>query len=129
MTRKITAGLAQIKHGRKSPLELGNLDAKRDWGFAGDYVEGMWMMLQQPHGDAPGLILLALAHHPLGQHDIVQHGQVGEEVELLEDHAHFGPHGVDVGRAVQWDAVDHDAPLVKLLQSVDAAQQGGFAGP
>lgn len=51
VTRKITAGLAQIKHGRKSPLELGNLDAKRDWGFAGDYVEGMWMMLQQPHGD------------------------------------------------------------------------------
>jgi len=51
VTRKITASLAQIKHGRKGPLELGNLDAKRDWGFAGDYVEGMWMMLQQPHGD------------------------------------------------------------------------------
>jgi GDPmannose 4,6-dehydratase len=51
VTRKITAGLAQIKHGRKGPLELGNLDAKRDWGFAGDYVEGMWMMLQQSHGD------------------------------------------------------------------------------
>lgn len=51
VTRKITAGLAQIKHGRKSHVELGNIDAKRDWGFAGDYVEGMWMMLQQPHGD------------------------------------------------------------------------------
>jgi len=51
VTRKITASLAQIRQGRKDPIELGNLDAMRDWGFAGDYVEGMWMMLQQPKGD------------------------------------------------------------------------------
>lgn len=47
VTRKITMAAANIKLGRQSMLELGNLDAKRDWGFAGDYVEAMWMMLQQ----------------------------------------------------------------------------------
>jgi GDPmannose 4,6-dehydratase len=51
VTRKITAGLAERRHGRAGVLELGNLDAKRDWGFAGDYVEGMWRMLQQPQAD------------------------------------------------------------------------------
>jgi GDPmannose 4,6-dehydratase len=47
VTRKITRAAAAIKLGRQSKLYLGNLDAKRDWGFAGDYVEAMWMMLQQ----------------------------------------------------------------------------------
>jgi GDPmannose 4,6-dehydratase len=50
VTRKITMAAANIRLGRQKVLELGNLDAKRDWGFAGDYVEAMWMMLQQ---DAP----------------------------------------------------------------------------
>ena len=47
VTRKITNGLAKIKLGLEDSLSLGNLDAKRDWGFSGDYVEAMWMMLQQ----------------------------------------------------------------------------------
>ena len=47
MTRKITRALARIKAGLQDKLYLGNLDAKRDWGFAGDYVEAMWRMLQQ----------------------------------------------------------------------------------
>jgi GDPmannose 4,6-dehydratase len=51
VTRKITMGLARYAHGDSTPLQLGNLNARRDWGFAGDYVEGMWMMLQQPSGD------------------------------------------------------------------------------
>jgi GDPmannose 4,6-dehydratase len=46
VTRKITLGLAQIRHKLLDVLELGNLDARRDWGFAGDYVDGMWRMLQ-----------------------------------------------------------------------------------
>jgi GDPmannose 4,6-dehydratase len=48
VTRKISLGAARIKRGLASELRLGNLDAKRDWGFAGDYVEAMWLMLQQP---------------------------------------------------------------------------------
>ncbi len=51
VTRKITRGIANIKFGLDSKLYLGNLDAKRDWGFAGDYVEGMWMMMQQAEPD------------------------------------------------------------------------------
>jgi GDPmannose 4,6-dehydratase len=47
VTRKITWSLARIRHGELDVLELGNLDAQRDWGFAGDYVAGMWQMLQQ----------------------------------------------------------------------------------
>lgn len=50
VTRKISHGVAQIKLGTIDELRLGNLDAQRDWGFAGDYVEAMWLMLQQ---DAP----------------------------------------------------------------------------
>ncbi len=51
VTRKITMALARIKHGVQKKLYLGNLDAKRDWGFAGDYVEAMWLMLQQKQPD------------------------------------------------------------------------------
>ena len=51
VTRKITMALARIKHDLQKKLYLGNLDAKRDWGFAGDYVEAMWLMLQQDQPD------------------------------------------------------------------------------
>jgi GDPmannose 4,6-dehydratase len=51
VTRKITYHVAMIKHGLANELRLGNMDAKRDWGFAGDYVEAMWMMLQQEKAD------------------------------------------------------------------------------
>ncbi|MEK7137697.1 MAG: GDP-mannose 4,6-dehydratase [Patescibacteria group bacterium] len=51
VTRKITDGVARIKLGLAKDIRLGNLDARRDWGFAGDYVEAMWLMLQQPKPD------------------------------------------------------------------------------
>src|SRR3954468_20354944 len=51
VTRKVTDGVARIKLGLTDTLALGNLDAKRDWGFAGDYVRAMWMMLQQDQAD------------------------------------------------------------------------------
>ncbi|MGY4543810.1 GDPmannose 4,6-dehydratase [Arthrobacter sp. UYNi723] len=51
VTRKVTQAVARIKLGLQSELVLGNLDAKRDWGFAGDYVDAMWRMLQQPEAD------------------------------------------------------------------------------
>ncbi|PEE40654.1 GDP-mannose 4,6-dehydratase [Bacillus pseudomycoides] len=51
VTRKITDGVAKIKLGLQNELRLGNLDAKRDWGFAGDYVEAMWLMLQNENPD------------------------------------------------------------------------------
>ena len=56
VTRKITDGIAKIKLGKQDVLELGNLDAKRDWGYAKDYVDGMWRMLQ---ADTPDIYVLA----------------------------------------------------------------------
>ncbi len=56
VTRKITASIARIKAGTQNRLELGNLDAKRDWGFARDYVKGMWQMVQH---DVPDTFVLA----------------------------------------------------------------------
>ncbi len=56
VTRKISDGVARIKLGRQQKLKLGNLDAQRDWGFAGDYVRAMWLMLQQ---DAPDDFVIA----------------------------------------------------------------------
>ena len=51
VTRKVAHAVASIKLGLQQELRLGNIDAKRDWGFAGDYVEAMWLMLQQPSAD------------------------------------------------------------------------------
>jgi GDPmannose 4,6-dehydratase len=51
VTRKVTDGVARIKLGLANSLPLGNLDARRDWGFAGDYVKAMWLMLQQDQPD------------------------------------------------------------------------------
>ncbi|MBC7604856.1 MAG: GDP-mannose 4,6-dehydratase [Ramlibacter sp.] len=51
VTRKVTDAAARIKQGKQKELKLGNIDAKRDWGFAGDFVEAMWLMLQQPGGE------------------------------------------------------------------------------
>ena len=51
VTRKVTQSVARIKTGKEKELRLGNIDAKRDWGFAGDYVEAMWLMLQQATPD------------------------------------------------------------------------------
>ncbi len=51
VTRKISQSVARIKYGKQEKIELGNLDSKRDWGYAGDYVKGMWLMLQQSKPD------------------------------------------------------------------------------
>jgi len=56
VTKKITLGMARLAKGSSEPLQLGNLDAKRDWGFAGDFVEGMWKMMQ---ADKPDTFVLA----------------------------------------------------------------------
>jgi GDPmannose 4,6-dehydratase len=65
VTRKITNGVARINLGLQEKLELGSLEPKRDWGFAGDYVEAMWMMLQQ---DAPDDYVIATGeNHSVGE--------------------------------------------------------------
>jgi GDPmannose 4,6-dehydratase len=96
VTRKITRAVGRIKCGLQDKLFLGNLDAKRDWGFAGDYVEGMWRMLQQ---DEPGDYVLATGQtHSVRDLCEKAFGRVGldyhDHVEI--DPRYFRPAEVDL---------------------------------
>jgi GDPmannose 4,6-dehydratase len=79
VTRKITRGVAAIAHGLQSQLFLGNLDATRDWGHARDYVEGMWLMLQQ---DEPDDYVLATGEaHSVREFVEIAFGHIGRHIE------------------------------------------------
>jgi GDPmannose 4,6-dehydratase len=99
VTRKVTDGVARIKLGLASELRLGNLDARRDWGFAGDYVEAMWLMLQQPKP----------------QDYVVGTGQTHSVRELVE--AAFGHVGLDWKPYVKMDPKFVRPAEVDLLQA------------
>jgi GDPmannose 4,6-dehydratase len=75
VTRKVSDGVARIKLGLVGKLPLGNLDARRDWGFAGDYVEAMWRMLQQPQAD--DFVIGTGVHHSVRDLCTVAFGHVG----------------------------------------------------
>jgi GDPmannose 4,6-dehydratase len=79
VTRKITLTLAQILKGQQKRLSLGNLDAKRDWGYAKDYVEGMWMMLQQDEPD--DYILATQEQHSVREFVELAFGHCGIELD------------------------------------------------
>ena len=103
VTRKITQAVAAIKHGRQSQLFLGNIDAKRDWGHARDYVEGMWLMLRQ---DEPGDYVLATG----------ESHSVREFVEIAFNH---------VGLTIEWrgqglEEVGVDAVTGDVLVRIDS---------
>jgi GDPmannose 4,6-dehydratase len=85
VTRKITWHAAAIRAGKVDKLQLGSIDARRDWGYAGDYVRAMWLMLQQEHGD--DYVLATGVTH-----------SVRECVEIAFDQA-----GVDVESHVEFD--------------------------
>jgi GDPmannose 4,6-dehydratase len=96
VTRKITLAAARIKLGLQDVLKLGNLDAKRDWGFAGDYVEAMWLMLQQ---NDPDDYVIATG----------ETYSVREFLHLVFEHA-----GLDIDKHVQIDPRlfrPHEVPL------------------
>ena len=79
VTRKITIAVAKILAGKQDKLSLGNMDAKRDWGFAGDYVEGMWRILQQ---DKPGDYVLATNEtHTVREFVELAFAEAGVEIE------------------------------------------------
>jgi GDPmannose 4,6-dehydratase len=99
VTRKVTDGVARIKLGLASELRLGNLDARRDWGFAGDYVEAMWLMLQQPKP----------------QDYVVGTGQTHSVRELVE--AAFGHVGLNWQQYVKTDPRFVRPAEVDLLQA------------
>ena len=79
VTRKITIAVAKIMAGKQEKLSLGNLNAKRDWGFAGDYVEGMWRMLQQEKPD--DYVLATNETHTVREFVELAFAEVGVEIE------------------------------------------------
>ena len=92
VTRKITRAVAAIELGLQSRLYLGNLDAKRDWGHAKDYVEGMWLMMQQPAGD--DYVLATGEMHSVREFVELAFAEVGRKIEWRGDSA--DEKGVDV---------------------------------
>jgi len=95
-TRKITNGAARIKHGLDATLALGNLDAQRDWGFAGDYVRAMWLMLQQ---DEPSDYVVATGEtHSVRELCELAFGRVGldHKDHVVVDERFFRPAEVDL---------------------------------
>ena len=99
VTRKVTDGVARIKLGMAKEIRLGNLDARRDWGFAGDYVEAMWRMLQQPQA----------------QDYVVGTGVTHSVLELVE--AAFGHVGLDWKKHVKTDPKYVRPAEVDVLQA------------
>jgi GDPmannose 4,6-dehydratase len=96
VTRKITRAVGRIKHGLQKKLYLGNLDAKRDWGFAGDYVEAMWRILQQ---DAPDDYVIATGEtHSVREFLERAFSAVGLDYEdfVATDPRYFRPTEVDL---------------------------------
>jgi GDPmannose 4,6-dehydratase len=96
VTRKISNAVAKIKLGQTDELRLGNLDAKRDWGFAGDYVRAMWLMLQQ---DAPDDYVVSTGEtHSVREFCEVAFGHVGLDYNdfVVVDEAFFRPAEVDL---------------------------------
>jgi GDPmannose 4,6-dehydratase len=137
VTRKITRAAARIKHGLDKQLFLGNLDAKRDWGFAGDYVEAMWLMLQQ---DAPDDYVIATGEsHSVRECLEVAFGTLGldwkRHVEI--DPRYFRPTEVDhlhgdasKARAkLGWKPKVHFRELIEMMVVADEADvRGALAG-
>ncbi|MDE1146831.1 MAG: GDP-mannose 4,6-dehydratase [Azospirillaceae bacterium] len=81
VTRKISRAVAAINHGRLNKLSLGNLDARRDWGHARDYVYGMWQMLQQPEGD--DYVLATGETHSVREFVTLAFGHIGRTIEWV----------------------------------------------
>ncbi len=95
VTRKVTHGAARVKLGVAQELKLGNLEAKRDWGFAGDYVEAMWLMLQQPTPD--DFVIATGETHSVRELCEVAFARVGLDWEkhVVVDQTHVRPAEVD----------------------------------
>ena len=129
VTRKVSYGAASIKLGLEEKLSLGNLDAKRDWGFAGDYVEAMWMMLQQEKPD-DYVICSGMTHSVREFCDLAfSHLGLNYEDHIVVDEQFFRPAEVDllVGdygkakRVLAWEPSTSFKDLVAMMVEADLA--------
>jgi GDPmannose 4,6-dehydratase len=127
VTRKVTSSVARIKAGLDSELRLGNLDAKRDWGFAGDYVRAMWLMLQQ---DVPDDFVVATGEtHSVRELCEIAFARAGLDWQqhVVVDERFFRPAEVDLlvgspARAAEklgWTPTVGFAELVEMMVDAD----------
>ena len=137
VTRKISQAVARIAVGTQETLSLGNLDARRDWGFAGDYVEAMWLMLQQDTAD--DYVIATGETHSIGELLDVAFARAGIDDwsdRVVLDPAFLRPAEVDslIGDAAKARSVLGWAPkvgfteLVQMMVDHDLAEQTALAG-
>jgi len=133
VTRKVTDGVARIKRGLLEKLPLGNLEARRDWGYAGDYVEAMWRMLQQP---APDDYVIATGEtHAVRELCEIAFARVGLDWEkhVLVDPKLVRPAEVDLlqgdaakaKRVLGWQPRVSFRQLVEMMVDADMARYAG----
>jgi GDPmannose 4,6-dehydratase len=133
VTRKVSDGVARIKAGLATELRLGNRDARRDWGFAGDYVSAMWQMLQQ---DQPDDYVVATGEtHSVQELVELGFGYVGLDwrQHVVEDPEFKRPAEVDMligdatkaRRKLGWSPKVGFADLVRMMVDADLARHGG----
>jgi len=133
VTRKVTDGVGRIKTGRLKELRLGNLDAKRDWGFAGDYVQAMWLMLQQPKAD-DYVVASGETHSVRELCEIAfEHVDLDWEKYVVVDPAYVRPAEVDLligdaakaRRVLGWRPKHSFRQLVEMMVDADVAAAVG----
>lgn len=133
VTRKITSSVARIKLGLQQDISLGNLDSKRDWGFAGDYVKGMWLMLQQDQPD--DYVLATGKSHSIGELLDLSFKEVGIDdwkPYVKQDPRFMRPAEVDLlhgdaSKAKQrlgWEPEVNFSELVKMMVKNDLEIEG-----
>jgi GDPmannose 4,6-dehydratase len=132
VTRKITRGVAAIAAGTQHKLHLGNLDARRDWGFAGDYVEGMWRMLQ--HDTADDFVLATGEAHSVREFCEAAFGHAGLDYQdhVVVDPRYFRPAEVDyllgdptkAATILGWTPTTTFHELVTMMVDADRAELG-----
>lgn len=127
VTRKITFNVARIKLGMADELRLGNLDARRDWGFAGDYVRAMWLMLQR---DQPGDLVIATGEtHSVEEFLEIAFGHLDMDWReyVIQDPQFMRPAEVDLlvgdaskaGKEIGWEPSVTFAELVRMMVEAD----------
>jgi len=132
VTRKISQAVARIKLGKQDVLQLGNLDAKRDWGFAGDYVNAMWLMLQQSEAD--DYVISTGETHSIREYLDLAFEHVGIEdwsKYVVQDPRFFRPAEVDLligdsskaQKKLGWKPEVSFPELVRMMVEADLAEQ------
>ena len=135
VTRKVTDGVARIKLGLKDKLPMGNLDAQRDWGFAGDYVRAMWLMLQQDQPD--DFVIATGVTHSVRELIEVAFGHAGLDWQkhVYQDPAFLRPAEVDLllgdstkaQKTLGWTPQVNFTQLVQMMVDADIARLSASA--